>query len=822
MSSDDGLRENEEAVTPSTLDVDVDVDAAPMEEAHALEEQEPNGDGSMNTEEDGARSTATPQVPAEAPELPHAIARLETVEDMKAQEDAATMQDSASPAEALDGVEEEHAADPDVDDNATVPEEGEQDGSASADNAVAEADAAVTRSPIVAEHDADGAVVSASEDGVQGNTSVDNASDVAQVGGVGSNKSESEEVRSDLGVEEEPTAAVSAAADAPPQDTNAGAVEDAPPAAKPPQALKGGTPLPEATAELPTPSPLPPPPRDLPRWQSRQQAPQPQLQQQQRSAAVLHHGATPSASSMSPYTTITGVDGVYDLPEAERISLAAASLTPNTVLAVFRRGGENSHVNRMEIGSYSRYLLSTDHMSPLVFEATFHGHQPTVGVVPRSTLKGFGSGNVTNDYADDGIAARAASASSAHRTYQSPRSTFSAARQTMSDTFADIAASSTTLRRENDMLDDANLSALSVLRRQRRRDPRHGKSVDEQRNYVYYNHRSKGFFVPHDPAPDTVMLQYNHLYSFGDGTRFAPVGSPLNGKNGAAATTAHWRNPHAAPPRTFAETRGSAFPFTASQRQYASYNGTVYGGTAQPRSRITKLVREMSSSSSQTNQRQRAETQKGSSSLRTAKAVDLERLYCTQLPRPRTIEEVMADQPQRYLCGAEGVRGALVQDIERDIEDGKLQWEEVPPAMQKAMTSATTAVTAVAQRRQLGSSVSLPAPSTLSASGRRPRCAESLAMAPNALKSVMGQMRATPATTAASGGAAAKIMTTAPPSPAAEAARVTSSACMTGSAASTSRRMPIGSMAAVAALPAISRLNYTPRPTQRSNPSAFV
>ncbi|KAG5484045.1 hypothetical protein LSCM1_05899 [Leishmania martiniquensis] len=669
------------------------------------------------------------------------------------------------------------------------------------------ADPAVEDSPAApcgGEHGS--AAASAGEGSVQINATIGDASHAVQIG-VDGRKGGSGEVPLDRSMEAEPTPVVPVTDAGLPRGADTVTVTSAPSAVEPPP----------------------------------QQIPQRKAPQEQRLAAVLHREGTPSATSMSPYATFTNVDGLYDLPEEERIAIAAASLTPSTGLAVFRRGHENSHVNRMDIGSYSRYLLSTDHMSPIVLEDTFHGNRPTVGPVPRNTLKGFSRHHISHTSTDDGIAARAeselrrsprsaaASTSPTRHTHLSTRSPLSAARSQMSDTFNGTATSSTNLRRERDMLDEANLSELNLLRRQRRRDPRRGKTAEEQHDYVFYNHNSKGFYVPHDPAPGTITLQYNHLYSFGDGTRFAAIAPRSAGDNGSATTALHRRHPHGAPPRSFAETRGSVFPFTASQRQYSLLNGSItYNGTAHRRTRMAGPARAASSSSGQVDQ-QHAATQKSSSSLRTAKSLDLGRLHVTQCPHPRTIEEVMADQPQRYLCGAAGPRGALVQDIERDIEVGKLQWEEVPPAIRKAMVSTETAGTAVEQCGQSVPAAGLPASSTLSASGHRSHHAGSLATAPNALESVMGQMRAVPAITVASGSApgargsaAAKTMTTAPPSPTAERARERSPAQINCSAATAVVRMPVGSVAAAAALPAISRLNYTPQPTLRSNPSAFV
>ncbi|TPP45170.1 hypothetical protein CGC21_33305 [Leishmania donovani] len=781
MSSDDGLRETEEVAVPPDVDNGVDVDAAPAEETQAAEEQEPAG----------ADTYAAPAGEAQAAE----------------EQEPAGADTYAAPAEEAQAAGEQEPAGADTyaapAGEAQAAEEQEPAGADTYAAPAGEAQAAGEQEPAGADTYAAPAeeAQAAGEQEPAGADTYAAPAEEAQAAG-----------------EQEPAGA----------DTYAAPAED----------VAWSAPMPQARAEAP----------DLPHAATPVE--EVENKEERKDAAATHSPIAAddgvqvdvkveNASDIAELGVDKKEDGVYDLPEAERIVMASASLTPSTVLVVFRRGHENSHVNRMDLGSYSRYLLSTDHMSPLVLEDTFHGTKSTVGAVPRNTLKRLSRGNVSDPYVDDSIASRTAlerkqspgaaapAASSARCSYQLPRSVFSASRQTMSDSFGGTAASSTNLRREIDMLGDAHLSEVNTLRQQRRRDPRHGKSTEEQNDYIYYNHRSKGFYVPHDPPADTVMLQYNHLYGFGDGTRFAPVAPPPSRESGSAGalagTTVHRRNPHAAPPRTFAETRGCAFPFTASQRQHA------YGGTAYRRSRITASTRAISSSSGHENQPQRAETQKGSSSLRTAKAVDLGRLHCTQRSRQRTIEEVIADQPQRYLCGAEGVRGALVRDIERDIEDGKLQWKEVPPAMQKAMVSATTAAAAAAQRKQSAPFVNVPASSTLTASGRRPHRVESLAMAPSALESVMGQLRTVPAITAASGGepgarggAAAKIMSTAPPSPAAEAARATSPGPVTGSAASPTRRIPVGSVAAVASLPAISRLNYTPQPTKRSNPSAFV
>lgn len=665
----------------------------------------------------------------------------------------------------------------------------------------------------------------------------------------------------------------SAAADA----DGAASPPTSPPQPSTPAAASPGTAAPAAAAEpalAPAPAPAPAPAKRQsqtpPKRQSSApihtqppQRPQPQPQQQPQPAAPAQRPvlssfggvATSSAiasSVVAPYMSETAPSAAYELLEAERVAMAAASLTPNTVLAVFRRGHENSHVNRMDLGSYSRYLLSTDHMPAVVLDSTFHGEAATVGPVPRNTLNASGRGK-SGDSARQGSASRTSSrgrtpspqhsgrAATASSTSPRRAEAFPQAappdtadgRPTSSGIFSGTVASSTVnVRRELTMVQGATLTDLNSVRQIRRRDPRHGKTTEEQHDYYYYNHRSKGYYVPHDPPADTVMMQYNHMYSFGDGTRFSsrPPGSRV---------LDIVPNPHAAAPRTFAETRGSAFPFTASQRL-----GNSAPASASVRSRIGKGVAATAAgagataSSWSSAQSQRggvrsagAGATKGSSSLRTAKALDLGRLHCTQCPRPRSIEEVMADQPQQYLCGADGVRGPLVHDIERDVEVGKLQWTDVPGSMRHAMATATSSAAAASTRySQPPAASGLPSSVVFSGTGRttspppQQQRAGSLATAPNALENVMGQVRAVSAIAAASAGphgngGATKAMSTAPPSPAAAAVRAAAAGDRDSAAgeAVAARRGPHA-----AALPAISRLSYTPQPTRRSNPSAFV
>ncbi|KEG13630.1 hypothetical protein DQ04_00891130 [Trypanosoma grayi] len=81
-----------------------------------------------------------------------------------------------------------------------------------------------------------------------------------------------------------------------------------------------------------------------------------------------------------------------------------------------------------------------------------------------------------------------------------------------------------TLRREQAVMDRETHLQLCFERQQRRHDPSHG--FDRQSlDYVYYNHRSKGCYIPRETAKDRSILTYNHMFDFSDGSRFVRGGS---------------------------------------------------------------------------------------------------------------------------------------------------------------------------------------------------------------------------------------------------------------------------------------------------------
>lgn len=113
---------------------------------------------------------------------------------------------------------------------------------------------------------------------------------------------------------------------------------------------------------------------------------------------------------------------------------------------------------------------------------------------------------------------------------QEPSTTSSSSPKTRSARVAahlvPAASMSGTLRREKEVMDPSLYHQLCYERLIRRQDP--SKGVDKARqSYVYYNHRSKGCYIPHEKDPSELTLTYNHMYDFGDGSRFlAADGEP--------------------------------------------------------------------------------------------------------------------------------------------------------------------------------------------------------------------------------------------------------------------------------------------------------
>ncbi|RNF04550.1 hypothetical protein TraAM80_05148 [Trypanosoma rangeli] len=85
--------------------------------------------------------------------------------------------------------------------------------------------------------------------------------------------------------------------------------------------------------------------------------------------------------------------------------------------------------------------------------------------------------------------------------------------------FMQASPMSTTLGREEAVMGHDLYLQLCYERKMRRRDPRHGFPKRGE-DYIYYNHRSKGCYIPRKANKDALTLTYNHMFDFSDGFRF--------------------------------------------------------------------------------------------------------------------------------------------------------------------------------------------------------------------------------------------------------------------------------------------------------------
>ncbi|CCW61864.1 unnamed protein product [Phytomonas sp. EM1] len=378
------------------------------------------------------------------------------------------------------------------------------------------------------------------------------------------------------------------------------------------------------------------------------------------------------------------VDSEYD-------SLARAAVDASStaqLLVEFRRGADNSHVNRMVEGSYSRLLLSANYLSEPALYNTFYGEAPAFGLIPRGSLYSRSEGThapgryMPSEYGMSQDRSRTRNGSSlrdkytypgsARGTNNSPLSHKSKMRETSRATSGGSEHISQTHRksatphmgREEALLDSEVYQLLNKTKTNQLRDPRHAR-VEGDTDHIYYNHKSKGFFVPHRPPGDALLLQYNHLYDFGDGTRMMPLQ-----RRGDKSYVRYRLNPHAKPPRTYAESKGSSWRYYNNPNP----NSTDFDSQKSP------CIEQRTSSRVYSKPSPRGEST--ASSLRTARALDVQRLHISQFRNAPSIEEVMGQHPDTM--------GRLGTESNAAISRGRLHPEELPAGVQDQIQAAAS------------------------------------------------------------------------------------------------------------------------------------
>lgn len=347
------------------------------------------------------------------------------------------------------------------------------------------------------------------------------------------------------------------------------------------------------------------------------------------SSAAVSPSQLSSNRAAAPYHEVQeeklAGEAFYDLSQPDESAALSGQMLP----AIFRRGGDNSHINRMLQGSYSRYISSCGMLSPNAFIGSFYRELPVPGLLP---FRGEQSAEIDTRIPQQLPPWRASSACRQrnNRPGRYPGDTLST---------AVAGALHGARQREAAMLAENNHNELRAQRIRRRRDPQHCVDPTFTDQY-YYQQKSKASYVPRDQNPNALMLQYNHLYDFGDGSRFKSHGAPV-------------RNPTALPPKTYEEQKA----------------GTVIPPHPPMDRAPARLYEGLSDATQKTS----------SSSLRTAKAVDSQKLHPSQFRQAHSIEDVIASDPTFVMRSAAGVRSA--------VASGKMDWSELPNRLQGVMSA---------------------------------------------------------------------------------------------------------------------------------------
>ncbi|CCW66805.1 unnamed protein product [Phytomonas sp. Hart1] len=375
--------------------------------------------------------------------------------------------------------------------------------------------------------------------------------------------------------------------------------------------------------------------------------------------------------------------------EYDYLSRAAIEASNRGELLVeFRRGADNSHVNRMVEGSYSRFLTSANYMSKPTLFSSFYGETPAYGLVPRKSFysKNEESNtpsrhtafecsihhdrfNTQNGSARSNKNMRSGSLNIPNNSHLTHKSRSQSTRKTHRRCIGNVPYAyrdvSPILRRDKALLGSDVYQSLCKTQTRLRQSPL-GTRAGGDPDHIYYNHKSKGFFVPHQPPGDSLLLQYNHLYDYGDGTRMKPICQ--DGEN----TLKKFRlNPHAKPPCTYAESKGSSWRYynitdsknDKSKSQRRSLTNTKNFG----RGNLTFSPRNIPYVSS----------------LRTAKALDVQKLHVSPFQNAPSIEEVMMQNPDTV--------NRLSEEVHKAINQGRLHPKELPQRIGDQILTTTDA-----------------------------------------------------------------------------------------------------------------------------------
>lgn len=207
---------------------------------------------------------------------------------------------------------------------------------------------------------------------------------------------------------------------------------------------------------------------------------------------------------------------------------------------------------------------------------------------------------------------------------------------------------SSALRREENMIDPDLLFQLCVKRQLRRHDPVRGLEKKKQ-DYVYYNHRSKGCYIPRETQKDALTLTYNHMYNFADGTRFKPGADVPQRPNSSVLdmSTGRLKVLHKVSPKKLAENAFLSAKYS-TKRHYDKQK------MKQRRQESTRTI-----------------------SVDLARSLQVSQLRNKHFQVPIKIEDVIANDRRSVTKVLDGVSSVVGQ--------GKIRWNDVPENLRKAL-----------------------------------------------------------------------------------------------------------------------------------------
>ncbi|EKF37619.1 hypothetical protein MOQ_002185 [Trypanosoma cruzi marinkellei] len=214
------------------------------------------------------------------------------------------------------------------------------------------------------------------------------------------------------------------------------------------------------------------------------------------------------------------------------------------------------------------------------------------------------------------------------------------------------AATMNSFRRREKYLTHPDLYLQLCFEQQmRRHDPRNGMDRKGE-DYVYYNHRSKGCYIPRDPPKDTLFLTYNHIAEYTDGSRFKRVGDAESPRPNPSMVEMRTGSIHSLKRVNKKELAMTAF----TKEGYSIPTHSLFPTSpGRPKSQNSRTI-----------------------SVDLARSLHVSDLRIQPFRKHVIIEDVISKNSQRVSKVMEGVGSVVAK--------GKVNWNEIPTNLRRALS----------------------------------------------------------------------------------------------------------------------------------------